>query len=75
VVVRASNQDASWVTPLEVFRARPTGRRLWERPSTYISQLPWERLWIPQNELENVAVEKEAWVSLLGLLPPRPDPG
>jgi len=29
---------------------------------------------IPQNELENVAGEREVWVSLLGLLPPRPGP-
>jgi len=28
-----------------------------------------ERLRIPQNELENVAGEREVWVSLLGLLP------
>jgi len=31
-----------------------------------------ERLGSPQNELENVAGEREIWVSLLGLLP---DPG
>jgi len=41
----------------------------------YISRLAWERLGIPQNELVNVADEREVWVSLLGLLPPRPDPG
>uniref|UniRef100_A0A8C2ZC47 Reverse transcriptase domain-containing protein n=1 Tax=Cyclopterus lumpus TaxID=8103 RepID=A0A8C2ZC47_CYCLU len=65
--------------PLEVFRARPTGRRPRGRPRTrwrdYISRLALERLGIPQNELESVAGEREAWVGLLNLLPPRPDPG
>jgi len=35
-----------------------------------ISWLAWERLGVPQNELEHVAGEREAWVSLLGPLPP-----
>jgi len=65
--------------PLEVFQARPTGRRPRGRPRTrwrdYISWLACERLGIPQNELGNVAGERKVWVSLLGLLPPRPDPG
>ena len=65
--------------PLEVFQARPTGRRPRGRPRTrwrdYISRLAWERLGVPQNELESVAGEREAWVGLLGRLPPRPDPG
>ncbi|KAK9541149.1 hypothetical protein VZT92_001216 [Zoarces viviparus] len=65
--------------PLEVFQARSTGKRPRGRPRTrwrdYISQLAWEHLGIPQNELEHVAGEREVWVSLLGLLPPRPDPG
>ena len=46
--------------PLEVFRAHPTGRRPRGRPRTrwrdYISLLAWERLGIPQEELESVAV-------------------
>jgi len=41
----------------------------------YISRLAWERLGIPQDKLDNVAGEREVWVSRLGLLPPRPDPG
>ena len=65
--------------PLEVFQARPTGRRPRGRPRTrwrdYISRLAWERLGVPQNELESVAGEREAWVGLLGQLPLRPDPG
>ena len=65
--------------PLEVFRARPTGRRPRGRPRTrwrdYISLLAWEHLGIPQEELESVAGEKEAWRALLDLLPPRPGPG
>jgi len=35
----------------------------------HISRLAWERLGIPQNGLEHVAVR----VGLLGPLPPRPD--
>jgi len=65
--------------PGEVFLARPTGRRPWRRPRTrwrdYVSQLAWERLRIPPEELEEVAGEREVWASLLKLLPPRPDPG
>jgi len=65
--------------PLEVFRARPTGRRPRGRPRThwrdYISRLAWERLGIPQEELESVAGEKEAWGALLSQLPPRSGPG
>ncbi|KAK0134423.1 hypothetical protein N1851_030009 [Merluccius polli] len=45
--------------PGEVFRAR----------------LAWECLGIPQEELDEVAGEREVWASLLRLLPPRPDPG
>jgi len=55
--------------PLEIFRARPTGRRPRGGPRTnrrdYISLLAWERLRIPQEELESVAGEREVWVSLL----------
>jgi len=45
--------------PLEVFWARPTGRRPWGKPRIhwrdYISHLAWERLAIPQEELESLA--------------------
>ena len=62
--------------PGEVFRARPTGRRPWGRPRTrwrdYVSRLAWERLGVP--ELEEVAGDRDVWVSLLKLLPPRSDP-
>ncbi|KAK0131124.1 hypothetical protein N1851_034199 [Merluccius polli] len=34
----------------------------------------WERLGIPQEQLDKVAGEREVWASLLRLLPPRPDP-
>ncbi|KAK0135552.1 hypothetical protein N1851_028597 [Merluccius polli] len=65
--------------PGEVFRARPTGRRPRGRPRTrwrdYVSRLAWECLGIPQEELDEVAGEREVWASLLRLLPPRPDPG
>ncbi|KAK0152856.1 hypothetical protein N1851_005478 [Merluccius polli] len=55
--------------PGEVFRARPTGRRPQGRPRTrwrdYVSRLAWERLGIPQEELDEVAGEREVWASLL----------
>ena len=64
--------------PGEVFRARPTGRRPRGRPRTrwrdYISQLAWERLGIPPEELVEVAGERTVWASLLRILPPRPGP-
>jgi len=45
---------------LEVLQARTTGRRPWGRPRThcrdYISNLVWEDLGIPQEELEIIAV-------------------
>ena len=62
---------------LEVFLARPTGRRPQGRPMARwrdcISKLVWECIGIPQNELENVAGEREVWVSLLGHRDPNPD--
>jgi len=64
--------------PGEVFRARPTGRRPRVRPRTrwrdYVSRLVWDRLGVPPEELEEVAVDRDVWVSLLKLLSPRPDP-
>jgi len=64
--------------PGEVFWARPTGKRPRGRPRTrwrdYVSRLAWERLGVPQEELVEVAGEREVWASLLRLLPPRPDP-
>ena len=55
--------------PGELFRARPTGRRPRGRPRTrwrdYVSRLAWERLGILQEELDEVAGEREIWASLL----------
>jgi len=59
---------------LEVFRARPTGRRPRTHWRDHISHLAWKRLGIPQDELEKVAVERNIWGGLLSLLPPRPGP-
>ncbi|KAM9351969.1 uncharacterized protein tmed6 [Symphorus nematophorus] len=54
-------------------------RILQGRPRThwrvYISHLAWERLGIPQEELESVVMERDIWNSLLSLLPPQPNPG
>jgi len=55
----------------------PPGRRPRVRTGThwrdYISHLTWERLRIPQEELERGAGERDGWVSLLGRLVLRPD--
>ena len=65
--------------PREVLAACPLGKRPRGRPRTrwrdYISSLAWERLGIPQEEVANVAREREVWSSQLELLPPRPDYG
>jgi len=56
--------------PLEVFRARGQTQNPLE--GIYISSAR-ERLRIPQEELESVAGEKEAWGALLSRLPPGPE--
>ena len=65
--------------PREVLAACPLGKRPRGRPRTrwrdYISSLAWDRLGIPQEEVANVAREREVWSSQLELLPPRPDYG
>ena len=65
--------------PREVLGARPTGRRPRGRPRRrwrdYIDSLALDRLGIPQEEVTNVALEREVWSSLVELLPPRPDYG
>ena len=64
--------------PGEVFRAVPRVGDPGEDPGhagETVSRLAWECLGIPQEELDEVAGEREVWASLLRLLPPRPDPG
>lgn len=41
---------------------------------SYTSHLAWECLGIPQEEVENVAWERDDWNSLLSLLQPQPEP-
>ena len=60
--------------------ARPTGKRPRGRPRThwreYVSRLAWESLGVPPEELEEVAGDRDVWVSLLRLHPTRdPTPG
>ncbi|XP_054915029.1 uncharacterized protein LOC129378663 [Poeciliopsis prolifica] len=49
------------------------------RPRTcwrdHVSQLAWERLWVPPQELQEEAGDRKDWASFLKLLPPRSDPG
>jgi len=75
-LIRASDSDASWMLPSEVF----PGTSNWEETPGK-TQHTLEGLYLPaglgtpRRELENIAGEREVWVSLLGRLPPRPDPG
>lgn len=51
------------------------GEKTLDRPRTRLrdnfSRLNWEHLGIPpQEELEEVAIEREVWASLLRLMPP-----
>lgn len=74
-MVQVSDQDASRSLLLDVFRACPSGRRPKDRPRTHwrdsISLLAWEHFGVPKEELESIAGEKEAWNTLLSLLPPQ----
>ncbi|TWW60988.1 hypothetical protein D4764_05G0010780 [Takifugu flavidus] len=67
------------VEPLLLSAERNQIRRPLGRPRTrwrdYVSQLVWEHLGISPDVLEELAREREVWVSLLRLLPPRPEPG
>ncbi len=60
--------------PLEVFWARPTGRRPRARLRTcwrdYISHLAWKCFGIPPQDQENIAGERDVWNTLFSLLPP-----
>ena len=65
--------------PRKVLEACPTRRRPRGRPRTrwrdYIDSLALDRLRIPQEEVANVAREREVWSSLVELLPPWPELG
>ena len=65
--------------PLEVFRARPTGRRpeADPEPAGGIIYLFWpgDASGFPRRSWRVLLFEKEAWLALLNLLPPQPGPG
>ena len=65
--------------PREVLHARPTGRRPWGTPRSkwgdYIDSLALDRLGILQEEVDDVARERETWSSLVEMTPQRPDYG
>jgi len=60
----------------QVLLAKPTGKRPRCRPRTswidYIFDLAWSRLGVAPAELSEIAVDREVFPVLLGLLPPRP---
>jgi len=63
--------------PGEVFWARPTGRRPRRRPRALWRDCLSAGLGMPRGppeELKEAAGDRDVWVSLLKLLPPRPDP-
>jgi len=78
-VVQTTDWDVSWLPPFGGFFGHvllgedQNSMGLWVCPGStpHISHLAWERLVIPQEGLEIVAGERDVWVSLLGLLPPR----
>ncbi len=72
--VRAFGRDVYLTPSGGGVPACPSGKRPRGRSRDYISQLVWKHLGIPQDELEEVAREKDVWVSLLSLLPLRPSP-
>ena len=62
------------------FLRRVAGRSLRDRVRSSVTQEelevePWKRLGILPEELGEVSVVREVWVSLLRQLPPRPGPG
>lgn len=71
--------SSSWAPPFGGFPDTHSSERgpldrARSQPKYYISHLAGERLGIPKEELENVAEERKVWNTLLGLLPPRPNP-
>lgn len=66
--VRASDPDASWTSFLEVFQARPTGRRPQGRPRPrwrdYMSRQAGEWLGIPQEEQDG----GKQWIKIRAVL-------
>lgn len=71
-MVWASGKDAFWTPSGGGVPACPSGKRPQGKHRDYIFQQAWKHLWIPQDELEELAREKDIWVSLLSLLPLRP---
>lgn len=63
--------------PRKVFGACPSGMRPWDRPMIcwryYISQLVWEDLNVPPEDLVEIARERSLWVFILRLSPLRPE--
>jgi len=59
-----------------VLLATPPGKRSRGRPrarwNDYISDLAWSRLDVEPAKLSEIAVDREVFRVLLGLLPPRP---
>jgi len=67
-----------WRTKSFRLQPTPTGKRPKVRPRTrwrdYISGLAWYRLGVERAELSEIAVDREVFRVLLGLLPPRLSP-
>ena len=65
-----------WRTKSFRLQSTPTGKRPRGRPRwrDYISDLAWSRLGMEPAELSEIAVDREVFRVLLGLLPPRLSP-
>jgi len=58
-----------WRTKSLVLQSTRTGKR--PRWRDYISDIAWSRLGVETAELSEIAVDREVFRVLLGLLPPR----
>jgi len=65
--------------PRQDLLTTPTWKRPRSRPRTRssdnISDLAWPHLGVEPAELSEIAVDREVFRAVLGLLPPRPSPG
>lgn len=53
---------------LDVYQPQLSGRK---QTQDMLEELHWQRVWIPEEELEEVAAEKDIGAALLTLLSPQ----
>lgn len=70
----ASGTSPSWDVP-STFYCEGAQRKTQDSWRDHVSWLAWEHLGIPLEDLGQVVEEREFWVSLLKMLPLRPNTG